>query len=107
MNILQDGGYGRSVRTPRVEPIYLRDSVSCLNFGRHEDREPCDHCWLMDFVPPEYSALELPCHHIPLNTAGDTLASLEELGDKERIAKTLHDWLQTTIRKLEVEVDAK
>ena len=32
-SILEDGGYGRSVRTPRKPTIYSRDSITCLNHG--------------------------------------------------------------------------
>lgn len=104
LNILQDGGYGRSVRTPRVEPVYLRDSVTCLNFGRTEpEREPCYRCFLMDFVPAEQAGKELPCHHIPLNDAGDTIASLQESKNKERLEQALREWLVNTIKKLEAE----
>jgi hypothetical protein len=103
LNILKDGGYGRSVRTPQVEPVYLRDSVTCLNFGRHEDREPCNHCFLMDFVPADQANLVLPCHHIPLNNQGDTIASLEARGDKDRLERALAEWLVTTVKKLEAE----
>lgn len=107
LSVLKDGGYGRSVRTPQVEPIYLRDSVSCLNFGRHDDREPCDHCWLMEFVPKEKADMELPCHHIPLNNAGETVASLQESGNKERLEQVLGEWLSATIRRLEKESEEK
>lgn len=104
LNVLQDGGYGRSVRTPRVEPLYLRDSVTCLNFGREEEeREPCYHCFLMDFVPADRAGRELPCHHIPLNDAGDTIASLQESRDKDRLEQVLREWLTTTIKRLETE----
>lgn len=103
LNILKDGGYGRSVRTPHIQPAYLRDSVTCLNFGRLKDREPCDHCFLMDFVPQENSGLELPCHYIPLNEQGDTLASLDARGETERLEQALAEWLDTTIHQLEGE----
>ena len=104
LNVLQDGGYGRSVRTPRVEPLYLRDSVTCLNFGRQEEeREPCYHCFLMDFVPADRAGRELPCHHIPLNNTGDTIASLQESGDKDRLEQVLREWLATTIKRLETQ----
>lgn len=104
LNILKDGGYGRSVRTPRLEPVYLRDSVTCLNFGRHEDREPCAHCFLMEFVPENFVHQELPCHHIRLNAAGETIASLDARNDKEGLEAALKEWLKDTIQKLQNEV---
>ena len=69
IGMVADGGYGSSVRTPRVEPQHFRDSVVCLNFGEKEKPEPCDRCWLMDFVPPEHQKRELPCHHIQIGRA--------------------------------------
>lgn len=101
LGILKDGGYGRSVRTPRIQPSYLRDSVTCLNFGRHEDREPCDHCFLMEFVPPNSSHLELPCHHIPLNQDGETIASLEASNDRDHLEEVLADWIRNAIKQME------
>ncbi len=99
--ILQDGGYGRSVRTPRVEPQYFRDSITCLNFGLIEDRQPCDHCFLMEFVPRDKQNLELPCHHIPLNAEGDTIASLENQGNRGRLEEVLAQWIARTVERLE------
>lgn len=106
MSILKDGGYGRSVRTPRVEPTYLRDTITCLNYGRQEEeREPCERCFLMEFVPPEHAQLELPCHHIPLNASGDTIASLRDKGKREQLEQALLEWLDNTIRRLEAGPD--
>lgn len=106
MSILKDGGYGRSVRTPQVEPVYLRDTITCLNYGRQEEeREPCERCFLMDFVPPEAASRDLPCHHIPLNSAGDTVASLRNKGNREQLEQALLEWLDHTVRKLESEPD--
>ena len=67
--IVAKGGYGTSVRTPRVRLQTFRDSVSCLNFAS-ESLEPCDRCWLMDFVPGDHHQNALPCHQIALNESG-------------------------------------
>ena len=101
--MVADGGYGSSVRTPRLEPQHFRDSVVCLNFGEKEKPEPCDRCWLMDFVPPEHQKRELPCHHIPLTTQGGSVDDLEALNNQQKLEENLAAWLRSTIRKLEAE----
>ncbi len=49
---LEQGGYGRSVRTPWKPTSIFQDSISCLNFGEPERVHPCSECLLIDFVPP-------------------------------------------------------
>jgi hypothetical protein len=39
-DILRDGGYGRSVRTPWQPTTLFRDSVTCLNFGETVKKHP-------------------------------------------------------------------
>lgn len=99
--ILRDGGYNPSVRDPHTQPRIFRDSVTCLNVGLEVKKEPCDNCLLMLFVPPERRKLENPCHHIPLNEKGDTVASLEASGDRDKLEKTLLEWLETTVSREE------
>ncbi len=103
LSIVADGGYGSSVRPPRVIPRHFRDSDVCLNFEKKEDPEPCDRCWLMNFVPPEHQKRELPCHHIPLNELGETVASLEVSGQRDCVEKAILEWLHAAIGKLEWE----
>jgi hypothetical protein len=62
--------------------------------------EPCSECFLTYFVPPEHRDKENPCHYIPLNRRGDTVASLTETGDNEQLQKALRTWLQKTIFRL-------
>jgi hypothetical protein len=100
-SILQDGGYGRSVRTPWKENQLFRDSVICLNLGEEMARIPCRECLLWDFVPADHRTEEIPCHHIPLNDQGDTIRSLDLAGDRERAERALLEWLNKTIGQLE------
>ncbi len=102
IQVIEKGGYLPSVREPRKEPRVFRDSVSCLNLGLEEKKEPCDHCYLIQFVPPEHRDKEEPCHYIPLNDRGDTIKSLEGGRDKQQVA--LLDWLYSTLARLEKEV---
>ncbi|MSO22296.1 MAG: hypothetical protein EXQ58_03385 [Acidobacteria bacterium] len=75
-SILEDGGYGRSVRMPRKPNIYFRDSITCPNHGVAEKVHPCSECFLNQYVHPAYRDVEIPCHFIPLNVEGDTIDSL-------------------------------
>lgn len=103
---IRRGGYQTSVRTPRRPPTHLRDSITCLNVDKreHEELEPCDRCFWMDFVPPEGRDKEMPCRNIPLNERGDTVNSLDQHGDREETERQLLDWLSTTIARLEQEL---
>ena len=52
LDFIEQGGYGRSVRTPRLPTSVFQDSVTCINFGDPNRTRPCDECLLMNFVPP-------------------------------------------------------
>jgi hypothetical protein len=103
LRFLEDGGYGRSPHTPRRAPLVFEDSLSCLNFNTQAERTPCDACLLTKFVPPSRAAEQIPCRHIPLNLAGETLASLYESGTQQDIEEAVGDWLRSTIKRLERE----
>jgi hypothetical protein len=105
MNIIEGGGYGRSVKTPWRENEVLRDSVTCLNFGEIEKQHPCAECFLIEEVPEAHRNDENPCHHIPLNASGDTIASLESQGRREEMEQDLLIWIRETIARLEQEPD--
>ena len=106
IQMIERGGYNPSVRDPRREIRIFRDSVSCLNLGLEEKLEPCVHCFLMEFVPPEHRNAEEPCHYIPLNARGDTVVSLEAQGTHERLQAELLGWLRSTVTRLEKELAA-
>ena len=103
-SILRDGGYGRSVRTPQKAEQLLRDSLTCLNLGQEVQRHPCSDCLLWEFVPKERLDEDIPCHHIPLNSTKETIAALEEKGDRDAAEKALLEWLDRTILQLETEL---
>jgi hypothetical protein len=100
-SILEDGGYGRSVRTPRKPSIIFRDSITCPNYGEPQKVHPCSECFLNEYVHPAYRDVDLPCHFIPLNSHGDTIDSLVRSGDVDKLEACLLGWLETTIKKLE------
>jgi hypothetical protein len=103
-SILRDGGYGRSVRTATKAEQLFRDSVTCLNVGQTEQRHACSDCLLWEFVPKESQQEDIPCHHIPLNAHRETIADLEQKGDREGAEQALLAWLDRTISHLEEEL---
>ncbi len=103
LNFLEQGGYGRSVRTPWKPTSAFLDSITCINFGDPERTRPCDECLLMDFVPGEAQAAEVPCHHIPLNAKGETVDSVERYDNQQEVEDKLKQWLRATIARLEGE----
>ena len=101
LTFLERGGYEPSVREPRRELVALRDSPSCLNYALERKEHPCSECWLMGFVPAEKRGEAIPCHHIPLNDRGDTIAALGAFGASEQSRAAMRDWLHSTIQRLE------
>lgn len=103
IEMIEKGGYHPSVRQPHRDPQVFRDSATCLNDGLETKIEPCTKCFLCDFVPPAEMAAENPCHHIPLNDRGDTVAWLAERADPETVHLAVLDWLKRTVQHLEDE----
>ena len=97
LDFLEKGGYGRSVRTPREPTVVFQDSPICPEF-------PCrahtNACLLMQFVPADHRDSPIPCHHIPLNEAGETISGLDA-ESRERTQEAVTAWLRRTIRSLE------
>jgi hypothetical protein len=105
LQFLEAGGYGRSPREPRKPPFVFEDSLTCLNFGckENDDRQPCDVCMLMQFVPPESRSRIAPCRHIPLNEKGETAQSFYEKRTQAELEEAFAAWLRATIQRLEKE----
>jgi hypothetical protein len=78
---VEDGGYGRSVRTPHKSTSPFQDSLTCLNFGDPSRTHPCAECVLMQYVPESRKGEDVPCHHIPLDQESRTIATLDVLAD--------------------------
>ena len=74
---VEDGGYGRSVRTPHESTSPFQDSLTCLNFGDPSRTHPCAECILMQYVPESHKGEDVPCHHIPLDQENRTIATLD------------------------------
>jgi hypothetical protein len=101
LNFLEQGGYGRSVRTPWKPTSVFQDSVSCLNFNDPERPHPCNECFLTDFVPGDAQSESVPCHHIPLNEAGETVDTMERTCNQLELEEALRNWLRATIQRIE------
>jgi|HubBroStandDraft_2_1064218.scaffolds.fasta_scaffold236284_2 hypothetical protein len=106
LEFLEQGGYGRLPRESWRPRFIFEDSPTCMNFNS-KDREPCDECLLMQFVPQDARTEQTPCIHIPLSPAGETIASLYRTGTQQELEDALGDWLRTTIRRLEAEKTKK
>jgi hypothetical protein len=98
---LEQGGYGRSVRTPQKPTSIFQDSPSCLNFNDAGRPHPCNECMLTDFVPAEARGEAVPCHHIPVGPHGETLGALE--ANQIATEDALGNWLRAAIARLEKE----
>jgi hypothetical protein len=103
LSFLEQGGYGRSVHTPWQATSLFQDSLTCLNFGEAEKVHPCDECALFSFVPGDSRNEKVPCHHIPLNDRGDTVASVDRGYNQADMEDALKQWLRKMIAHLEEE----
>jgi hypothetical protein len=103
LNFVEQGGYGRSVRTPWKATSLFQDSLTCLNYGEAEKTHPCEECLLYAMVPESSRNEKTPCHHIPLNGRGDTLASLDRRYNEPEMEEALMEWLRSMIARLEKE----
>jgi len=107
LNFVEKGGYGRSPREPWRAQLIFEDSPSCMNYDAKTRPDPCAECILMQFVPPEKQREKVPCRHIPLTPAGESLLELYRGGTQEELEAALADWLRGTIKHLEAEVQKK
>ena len=103
LNFLGKGGYGHSPREPWRAQLIFEDSPTCMNYDAKSHPSPCSECLLMQFVPPESRGEKVPCRHIPLTDAGETLNDLYWGGTQQEIEDAVGTWLRTTIARLEVE----
>ncbi len=104
LKFLEDGGYGRSPRTPWLRPSVFEDSPTCPNFRDPERPHACSECLLMRFVPAELRDQKSPCRLIPLNSKGETIDYLYRCGTQMELEEALAGWLRDQIRQIEEEV---
>ena len=101
LEFIEQGGYGRSVRTPWEATSPFRGSLTCVNYALPEKAHPCSECHLIDFVPEGKRDEELPCHAIPLNAAGETVESLELENNQSKLEEALKKWMRAKISEIE------
>ena len=101
LRFIEQGGYGRSVRTPWKEKSAFQDSLTCINYGYPHRPHSCNECHLIDFVTLDNRNTEIPCHHIPLNASGETIQELESEENQHKLEEALKQWLKTKIKELE------
>ena len=101
LDFIEKGGYGRSVRTPWQARSAFQDSLTCINYGYPYRAHPCKECHLLDFVSPEHQTEEVPCHHIPLNEAGETLCTMYNMATIDEIEHSVREWLHKRIAEIE------
>jgi hypothetical protein len=101
LSFIEQGGYGRPVKTPWKATSPFRESLTCVNYALPEKAHPCSECHLIDFVPSDKRREELPCHSIPLNAKGDTVESLERGENQAKLEAALKEWMRVQIRGLE------
>ncbi len=100
LNYLELGGLEKDRAVSTVKSPF-RESSACVNFGDPLRPHACSECSLYQFVPEDKRDEEVPCHHIPLNDSGETVAELINR-DPRRMVLVLEQWLRTTIAQLEV-----
>ena len=100
LNYLEQGGFVRDRAMFGTQSPFL-GTYLCLNHGDPMRPHACHECLLYQFVPADKQTAEFPCHHIPLNESGETVAELIEKKDPSRMAAALKQWLHSTITSLE------
>ena len=101
--LIEQGGYGRSVRTPWLAKSAFQDSLTCINYSDPARSHPCNECRLIDFVANEHRSKEVPCHFIALNEDGDTIEDLEAQGNQAKLEANLKQWMRAKIKQIEDE----
>lgn len=92
------GGYGKPFRSGWRPTLLLRDSPVCLNFNATGRQAPCDQCAFFSLVPAADRYAILPCHHIPLDAQGNTIAGMYRKGTQKELDERYHNWLSALTR---------
>jgi hypothetical protein len=103
---LEYGRNRRSVSMPWESASFFQDSVTCLNYGLEGRPHPCGNCMLMPYVPESSRAEINPCHHIPLDTKGNTIESLDRGYNRCSVEDAVAKWLRARIAELENDLAA-
>jgi hypothetical protein len=101
LSFLQDGGYGRSPRTPWRVPAVFEDSPVCPNFCDPAHSEPCESCLLQQFVPQDRRTESIPCRFIQLTKEGQSVEDFYRTGTQADLEQALGKWLREQIKRIE------
>jgi hypothetical protein len=104
LSFLEQGGYGRSVHTSWEETSFFQDSITCLNYGEEGRPHPCSECMLNDFVPESMKNETVPCHHIPLDSKGNTISNLDRGYNRASVQDAVVVWLRSVIAAMEAQL---
>ncbi len=99
LNFLEQGGYRPAGGAHSASPF--QGNLSCLNFGEPLRPHACHECALYDFVPVAARTEDVPCHHIPIDPAGHTVASFLAAKNFPDLERALKVWLRRIIANLE------
>jgi len=97
LEFLDNGGYRQAMGWR--SPLVFEDSPTCPK--PPSSACPDVQCVLLDFVPKKQRDESIPCRHIPLNEAGETLHTLYNTAGIEEIENVLREWLKRKIAELE------
>jgi len=95
------GGYGRQFRSQWRPTLLLRDSPLCINYSSTGRQHACSECQFFSLVPPAGQSALLPCHQIPLDASGTTIAGLYKKGTQTTLDQRYRDWLCHLIREFD------
>ena len=101
LDFIEQGGYGRNVKTPWQPKSPFEDSLTCINYAYLEKTHSCTECHLIGFVPIEHREEKVPCHFIPLNESGETIDNLESKDNQQKLEEALKTWLRVKIKNVE------
>ena len=102
LEFIEKGGYGApDKQEPGAAATMFADSLTCLNYGYPYRIHPCGECPLIEFVPEDSRVSAMPCHHIPLDSSGQTVERMEEKGSQTRMQEAVKTWLRQTISQIE------
>ena len=96
LEFLESGGY--RLQMGWRPALVFEDSPTCPKLPHSTC--PNTQCALFDLVPAENRAQVVPCRHIPLNQAGETLQTMYQTATQEEIENAVRQWLRKTIEEV-------
>lgn len=101
LNFFDAGGYGRTFRSDWRPTLLLRDSPACINYNSTGQQTSCRQCPFFFLVPHAQRNSVVPCHHIPLDARGNTVAKIYRTGTQKELDEHYRNWLSALTRELE------